>query len=264
MNYVNLGKSGLSVPVLGMGTWGDGFRLGDSFSKAVKALRKGIDLGMTLIDTAEIYGWKKDVKQGLGFSEKIVGEAIKGRRDEVFVATKVLSQNLAYDNVIKAAENSLSRLDIRTIDLYQIHQPNPNIPIKETMRAMEHLMDKGKIRSIGVCNFSLEQIKGAQESLSKYELASVQTKYNIINLGIEHNILPYCQQQKISVIAYSPLAQGMVLKGNIHILLKGIGRNCGKTPVQVALNWLITKPGVIAIPKTINIKHLLENVGAVY
>jgi len=255
MDYVMLGKSVLSVPVLGMGTWGDGFRPGGSVSRSVDALRKGLDLGMVLIDTAESYG--------LGFSEKVVGEAIKGRRDEVIVATKVSASNLGYDDILRSAEKSLKRLNTKFIDLYQVHSPSSSIPVDETMRAMEHLIDEGKIRSIGVSNFSVDQIKDAQEALSKCELASNQVKYSLLDREIEFDILPYCQREKITVIAYTPIAGGEVLTMRISGRLREIGDKYGKTSIQVALNWLLTKPGVIAIPKALNVAHLEENAGAV-
>lgn len=252
MKFVELGKTGIKVPVLGMGTWGDGFRLGHSFDRAVRVLRKGLDLGIGLIDTAEIYGFQKGVKldmvtaekYGLGYSEIIVGEAIKGCREEVFVATKVMDYNLGYDNLITACEKSLKRLHTKVIDLYQIHYPNPKISIKESMRAMEYLLDEGKILSIGVSNFSLQQLKEAQNALSKYEISSIQNKYNWSDRQVEKDILPYCQKNKITFIAFSPLAQGFL------------------KPVK-ALRWLINKPGVIAIPKTINPQHLVENLEAI-
>ena len=251
---MRLGKSGLHVPVLGMGTWGDGFRPGASVSRSVKALRKGLDLGMVLIDTAESYG--------SGFSEKVVGEAIKGRRDEVIVATKVSASHLGYDDVLRSAEKSLKHLNTEFIDLYQVHSPSSWIPVKETMKAMEHLIDEGKIRSIGVSNFSVDQIKEAQEALSKCDLVSNQVEYSLLDREIEYDILPYCQYEKITVIAYTPIKQGEVVTGRISGRLREIGDKYEKTPIQVALNWLLTKPEVIAIPKALKIEHLEENVGA--
>lgn len=255
MQYIVLGKTGITIPVLGMGTWGNGFRPGTSFSKSVEALQKGLDLGMTFIDTSESYG--------SGFSEKIVGQAIKGRRESVFVATKVSTNNFSYDNVLKAADKSLKRLDTNVIDLYQIHFRDSSVPVKETIKAMEHLVNKGKIRSIGVSNFSVEQTKEAQEALSKNEIASNQMEYSILNRKIEFDVLPYCQQQKITLIAYTPLASGNILKARISERLNEIGNRINKTPIQVALNWLITKPGVITIPKAVQIEHIKENAGAV-
>ncbi len=254
MDYVRLGKSGLSVPVLGMGTWGDGFIPGASVSRSVKALRKGLDLGMVLIDTAESYG--------SGFSEKVVGEAIKGRREEVIIATKVSASHLAYETVLRSAEKSLKRLNTEFIDLYQVHSPSSSIPVGETMRAMEHLIDEGKIGSIGVSNFSVEETKEAQEALSKCELVSNQVEYSLLDREIEFDVLPYCQREKITVMAYTPIAKGEVLTSRISVRLREIGDKYGKTPIQVALNWMLSKDEIIAIPKSLSIDHLRENAGA--
>jgi len=254
MDYVRLGKSGLSVPVLGMGTWGIGFLPGASVSRSVKALRKGLNLGMVLIDTAESYG--------SGFSEKVVGEAIKGRREEVIIATKVSASHLAYETVLRSAEKSLKRLNTGFIDLYQVHSPSSSIPVGETMRAMEHLIDEGKIGSIGVSNFSVEETKEAQEALSKCELVSNQVEYSLLNREIEFDVLPYCQREKITVMAYTPIAKGEVLTSRVSVRLREIGNKYGKTPIQVALNWLLSKDEIIAIPKSLSIDHLRENAGA--
>lgn len=255
MDYTELGKTGERIPVLGMGTYGDAFRQGDAYTKGVEALRRGIEFGMTLIDTAEIYG--------PGRSEEIVGEAVKGIRDRVFIATKVSPDNAAYDDLLKSAEKSLRRLNVSYIDLYQIHWWSSRIPVKETMRAMERLIDEGKIRYVGVSNFSVEQTQEAREALSKTDLVSNQVLYSLLERGIEIDLLPYCQTEKITVIAYAPIARGKIFRGRISRRLVEVGKKYGKTPVQVALNWLLTKPEVIAIPKAAKIEHIEENAGAV-
>lgn len=255
MEYKELGRTGVQVPVLGQGTYGSGFSFGGSLSNGVAALRRGIDLGMTLIDTAESYG--------AGRSEEIVGEAIKGLRDRVFLATKVSPENLSYDRVLRSAEKSLQRLGTRYIDLYQIHFPNPWVPIQETMQAMEHLVGEGKIRYVGVSNFSVKETREAQQALSETTLASNQVEYSLLERSIERDLLPYCQQEKITIIAYTPIARGYILQGEIGRRLREIGGRYGKTPMQVALNWLISKEGVIAIPKAARIEHVDENAGAV-
>ncbi len=255
MEYKELDRTGTHLPVLGLGTYGTGFSYGSSFSNSVDALRRGIDLGMSLIDTAESYG--------AGRSEEIVGEAIKGRRDQVFLATKVGPENVAYDRLLRSAEKSLKRLDTSYIDLYQIHFPNPWVPIQETMRAMERLVGEGKIRYVGVSNFSVKETHEAQQALSETTLASNQVEYSLIERSIEQDLLPYCQQEKITIIAYTPIARGFILQGEIGRRLREIGCRYNKTPIQVALNWLISKEGVIAIPKAVHIEHVNENVGAV-
>lgn len=250
MEFKSLGKSEVNVAALGMGTWNMNNPEGN-----VESLKKGIKMGMTFIDTAEMYG--------SGKSEEVVGKAIKGVRDKVFIATKVLPQNLRYDDLIAAADRSLKRLDISTIDLYQIHWSSTSVPIGESIRAMEHLVDKGKIRFIGVSNFSVRETKEAQDALSKYELVSNQVEYSLVERGIEADLLPYCQRENITVIAYTPLGHGRILHGNKGEDLRGVANKLGRTPIQVALNWLISKPGVTAIPKSSRIDHLEENFGAV-
>jgi diketogulonate reductase-like aldo/keto reductase len=255
VQYKELGQTGVQVPVLGQGTYGYGFSYGGSLTNSVNALRHGIDLGMTLIDAAESYG--------AGRSEKIVGEAIKGQRDKVFLATKVSPENLTYDRLLRSAEKSLQRLGTSYIDLYQIHFPNPWIPIQKTMQAMEHLIGEGKIRYVGVSNFSLKETHEAQQALSEATLASNQVEYSLMERRIEQNLIQYCQNEKITIIAYTPIARGYLLQGEIGQKLREVGRKYGKTPIQVALNWLISKEGVITIPKAVNIEHLNENIGAV-
>ena len=210
---------------------------------------------MTFIDTAEVYG--------SGRSEEVVGEAIKGLREKVFIATKVLPQNVKYDDLITAAERSLRRLEVATIDLYQIHWPSSSIPIGESMRAMEHLVDLGKIRYIGVSNFSVKETEEAQEALSKYGLVSNQVEYSLSERRVETDLLPYCQRERITVIAYTPLARGAFLQGRGGEELAQMGKRYAKTSIQVALNWLLSKPGVTTIPKSSKIDHLEENFGAV-
>ncbi len=254
MDYKTLGRTGVQIPVLGAGTYGEGFRPGGSFSQSVEALRRGFELGMTLVDTAESYG--------SGRAEEIVGEAVRGMRDNIFIATKVSPQNLAYEDVLKSAEKSLRRLNTTIIDLYQIHWPNPRIPVKETMKAMEHLLDKGKIKYVGVSNFSVKETEEARAAFSKTDLVSNQVEYNLLNREVELDLLPYCQREKITLIAYSPLAQGEILRSRITRKLQEMGEKYGKTPLQVALNWLITQPEVITIPKASKIEHVEENAGA--
>ncbi len=221
----------------------------------LRSLKLGIDLGMTFIDTAEGYGG--------GHSEELVGQAVRGIRDKVFIATKVSPENLPYDLVINAAEGSLRRLNTDYIDLYQIHWPNPAIPVSETMKAIERLIFDGKIRHIGVSNFSIREVKEASEALVSHVINSIQVEYNLFDRSIEEHILPYCEQKNITTIAYSPLDQGRVGSGDDKkIELQSIADKYNKTTAQIILNWLVSHPTVIVIPKASSEKHIRENAGS--
>lgn len=250
-----LGKTGVEVPAIGMGTWGiGGYSSPDTASdrEAILALRKGIELGMYLIDTAEMYGG--------GHTEEIVGEAIKPfAREQIFIVSKVLPENLHYADIIKAAENSLKRLQTDWMDLYLIHFPNPEVPLSETMEAMEKLVERNLVRFIGVSNFNVNQLKEAKSYLSKAEIVVNQVEYSLVNRNIEGDILPCCMQQQITIMAYTPLAKGRLTRNEF---LREIGEKYKKTAAQVALNWLIAKENVIAIPKAVKVEHLKENAGA--
>jgi len=286
MLYTSLGSTGLKVSQIGLGTWQFGTGLwgwGKDYGEqdAIESLRRGVELGVNFIDTAEIYG--------NGLSERIIGKAIKGMREQVVIATKVWSTHLTYNGVIKACERSLRRLDIKTIDLYQVHWPNPLIPISQTMKAMEKLVKEGKVNYIGVSNFSLKKLLKAQESLKRERIVSNQIKYNLIEREAEKELLPYAAKEKITVIAYSPLAQGLLTgkysaqkiprdtvrkinilfdKQNLIKLkplldtLRNIAARRNKTVTQVALNWLIKRPEVVAIPGVKNAQQAEENAGA--
>lgn len=286
MEYVELGRSGLKVSVIGLGTWQFGTKLwgwGKDFGEeeAITTVHRALDLGMNLIDTAEIYGGGK--------SEEIIGKAIANRREEVFIATKVWSTNLTYNGIMKAVERSLSRLGVKTIDLYQVHWPNPFVPLEQTMKAMEKLVKEGKIRCIGVCNFSLNLLKRAMYALSSEEIVSNQVEYNLLNRKIEFELLPFAKKEKITIIAYSPLARGALtgkylekeiprdllrrfdpmyspinkrrLRKVIEVLQR-IGERRGKDASQVALNWLIKDSTVVAIPGAKRPSQVERNAGA--
>ncbi len=252
MEHRLLGKTDERVPIIGMGTWAMGNRTaGEERAAELEALKRGIDLGMTLIDTAEMYGYGK--------SERLVAEAVLNRRDDVFIATKVSPEHFHHDDMLKSCEASLQRLSVKSIDLYQLHWPNPRIPIAETMRAMEKLVSQGKIRYIGVSNFSVEETMGAQESLSKNEIVSNQVMYSLTSRSIEHSLLSYCEREKITIIAYSPLNTGRLPQGRIP---KEILEKYNATPAQIMLKWLVQKETVIAIPKAAQAKHVEENAEA--
>ncbi len=249
MKLKKLGSTGVELPEIGMGTW--------QYKGSLEPLRRGMELGAFLIDTAEAYG-----------TEGTVGEAVRGQRARVFVATKVSPGHLRYKDVLQAAENSLHRLGIDYIDLYQVHWPSSSVPIEETMRAMEELVDMGKVRFIGVSNFSAREVEEAQRALTKNRIVSNQVVYSLSNRGIERELLPFCQRNDITVLAYSPLARGaltskpLLLNKNAMAILARIAGETGKTMAQVALNWCISKSHVIAIPKSNSARRVEENCGA--
>jgi diketogulonate reductase-like aldo/keto reductase len=261
VEFKKLGRSSVEIPVLGLGTWGiGGFssrRLGGE-DKEVRALRLGLELGMRFIDTAEMYAH--------GHSEDVVAMAVAAERENVFIATKVSPENLSYENVLRSCEASLKRLKTNYIDLYQIHWPNPRIPIGETMKAMERLVMEGKVREIGVSNFSLQQTHEAQKALSRKAIASNQVEYNLVERSIEEDLLPYCTKEHVTTIAYSPIARGHIPGGGREErwrVLDGLAERYEKTRAQIALNWLICKDQVVAIPKAGNLEHVKENAGSV-
>ncbi|MHA1596075.1 MAG: aldo/keto reductase [Candidatus Asgardarchaeia archaeon] len=215
-------------------------------------MRKAVSLGMWLIDTAEFYG--------AGHAEEVVGMAIEAfDRDEVFVVTKVWHTNLRYNDVIKAAERSLKRLKTDYIDLYLVHWPNPNIPLRETMKAMEKLVEDGMVLYVGVSNFDVSLMEEARSYFSHTDIVANQVKYNLLDRNVEKDVLPYCQEERITLIAYTPLEKGLLANDPF---LSEIGKKYGKTSAQVALNWLISKDMVVAIPKAIEMEHIEENAGA--
>ena len=259
MEFKRLGKTDVFVPALGLGTWEMGGRFHPDYSQdddAVEIIRYAVERGMSLIDTAEVYG--------AGHCEELVGEAIKRfPREKVFIATKVWPDNLRYEAVLKALERSLERLGTSYVDLYQVHWPNPFIPVRETMKAMEKLVDEGKVRFIGVSNFSVKELDEAVSHLSKYDIVSNQVLYNPMSRLIEEELLPFCKKNKITIIAYRPLGKGSLLKDPYRSRLEKLGRKYNKTPAQLIINWVIRHENVIAIPKTLKKSHLDELLGSV-
>ncbi|MGH6893978.1 MAG: aldo/keto reductase [Dongiaceae bacterium] len=240
-----LGRTGVRIPELGLGMW--------QYHAGPEPLRNGLDAGALFIDTAESYG-----------TEAVAAEAIAGRRGEVFLATKVSATHLRRADVFNAADQSLRRLRTDRIDLYQVHEPNDEIPIEETIGALEDLVDAGKVRFIGVSNFSLAQLQRAQRAARRYPIVSNQVRLNIIDRTVALELLPYCQANDVTVIAYSPLARGFrhVLDCDPEGVLQELANATGRTPVQVALNWCLCLDGVVTIPKGNSVKHVLENCGA--
>jgi diketogulonate reductase-like aldo/keto reductase len=261
MEFKELGRSGTKIPVLGLGTWGiGGFSSMHAVedSESIEALRLGFKLDMRFIDTAEMYA--------RGHSEEVVAKAVQDQRANVFIATKVSPEHLSREAVLRACESSLWRLRTDYIDLYQVHWPNPRIPISETMKAMEQLVSEGKVRNIGVSNFSRHQTQEAQTVLSRASLASNQVEYSLLERSIEDELLPYCERERITIIAYSPIAKGEIARGKggeRWRVLDHVASENEKTRIQAALNWLISKSPVVAIPKAGSQKHVVENAGSV-
>ena len=216
------------VPEIGLGTW--------RYTGGPEPLRRGVELGANLIDTAEMYR-----------TEAAVGEAIAGIRDKVIVATKVLGSNLRYDEVLKAAEKSLRLLAVDKVDLYQIHWPNPRVPIAETMRAMDRLVSDGRVEHVGVSNFSVDEMREAQAAMPNVPIVSNQILYNLRRRSAERDVIPYCRRNDITVIAYSPLHEGALAGDRGGRIRRALGRNrdnevleeiageVGKTVAQIAL-----------------------------
>jgi len=287
MRYIKLGKSDLKVSVIGLGTgqfgskaWGYGVRYGDQ--EIMRIIQRAVELGINVFDTAETYGYGK--------SEILLGKVLKDYdRDNFVIITKVAPWNLRFNDVIKAAERSLRRLNIKTIDLYLIHYPDPLIPMKETFRAMEKLVKEGKVRYIGVSNFNYYLLKKTEGLLSSTEIIANEIEYNILSRKAERRTIPYCLEKRIAIIAYSPLAGG-VLTGKyspnnlprdrarafnflaskrvlekaqpIFQIMKEIAEEKGATLSQIALSWIVSRPLHIAIPAALSIKEVKENAKA--
>ncbi len=237
---------GRAVPVLGQGTW----RMGDERARTadeVKSLQAGLDLGMTLIDTAEMYG--------NGASEAIVGQAVKGRRDEALIVSKVLPSNASRDGTAAACERSLRHLGVDHIDLYLLHWRG-GYPLAETVAAFEALKKAGKIGAWGVSNFDVDDMEELLAVPGGKNVAANQVLYNLQRRGIEFDLLPWCQKRGVAVMAYAPLDGSGLLRNPdlVHI-----AKAHQATPAQIALAFLKTRPGVISIPKTGSAQRTREN-----
>ena len=258
MRYRTIGADQTRVPAVGIGCMGLGGYFAPDPSmdaETVATLRLAFDQGMTLVDTAEGYA--------VGHSEELVGQAIKGRRHNIYVATKVSPEHLCRTDLITSVEASLKRLCTDWIDLYQVHWPNPKVPIDETMGALEALVRAGKIRHIGLSNFSLKELQNAQSCLGDEAIAAVQVEYNLFDRSIERVLLPYCQEHGIAVVAYSPLDQGHICGGPQRCArIEPVAKRNDCTVAQLALAWLIQKPDVLAIPKAAKPAHAISNAAA--
>ena len=237
---------GATVPLVGQGTWhmGEGH---DPAAAEADALRLGLDLGMTLIDTAEMYGD--------GGAERVVGQAIAGRRSEVFLVSKVYPQNANRRSMLRSCEASLKRLGTDCIDLYLLHWRG-RTPLAETIGEFEQLRAAGKIARWGVSNFDVDDM----EELGGAAVASNQVLYNPEARGIEFNLLPWCAARQLPVMAYSPVGQAGALLD--HPVLHAIAAKHGATPAQVAIAWSIRLPGIISIPKASDRTHVRANAAA--
>ena len=249
------GWTGVEVPIIGQGTWmidGDP----ETESRAIQTLRLGLDLGMSHIDTAEMYGE--------GNVEELVGKAIAGRRDEIFLVSKVLPSNASYDGTLKACERSLKRLKTDWLDLYLLHWRG-SYPLSETMRAMEKLVAEGLVKYIGVSNFDVEDLIEVEQVLQTEQIACNQVLYNLRDRGIERRLLPYCSKKRIAVVGYASFGHGNFPSPSSREgkLLIEIGRRHNRTPKQVALNYLTRHPSTFAIPKTTRSERVKENSGGV-
>lgn len=237
-----LGNTNVQLPEVGLGTW--------KYQGGIEPLRRGIAMGAYLIDTAESYG-----------TEEVVGEAVKGVRHSVFLATKASPRHFKYQALLQAADRSLQRLRTDYIDLYQLHWPNYSVPIEETMAAMERLVELGKVRFIGVSNFSASELRMALAALSHNRIVSNQVRYNLVERTIEGNLLPYCQQNQITMIAFSPLATGFhhIKRRDPRNVLGHVAAEVHKTEAQVALNWCLRHDSLVAIPKAASPDHVVQN-----
>ena len=244
------GATGVAVSVIGQGTW----HMGESRRTEraeIASLRLGLELGLTHIDTAEMYGD--------GGAERIVAQAIKGHpRDALFIVTKVLPSNASYAGTIKGCEQSLKRLGTGHVDVYLVHWWSGQHPIADTMRAMETLVKRGLTRFVGVSNFDVAQMRQAQAALGSARLACNQVLYHLRDRAIERDLLPHCEREKVAIVGYTPLARGGFMRDEVVEVAKARGR----TPRQVALNFLTRRASLFTIPKASQPEHVRENAGA--
>lgn len=241
--------SGRDIPALGIGTWNMGESKAEE-AQEVASIRKAVELGMTVVDTAEMYAD--------GRSEEIVGKAIADLRDEVFLVSKVYPFNASATGTIEACERSLKRLGVDHLDLYLLHWRGSH-PLEETVAAFEKLKQSGKIRDWGVSNFDTDDMEELFEVENGRNCAVNQVLYNLSRRGVEYDLLPWCQEKGVPLMAYSPIEQGRIL--NNHELIR-IAKAYQATPAQVALAFLLERDGVLAIPKSAKPERVEENRGA--
>ncbi len=253
MKHKPFGTTGVDLPVMGQGTW----NMPDSGSarrEARRAIERGIELGMTHLDTAEMYG--------AGAVEEFLGEAIWGiPREKLFIATKVLPSNATYQGTLEAAQRSLERLRCDYLDLYLLHWPGSH-PLEETMHALEALVERGTTRFVGVSNFETDLMLEAASYL-RVPLACNQVLYHLGERGVEHELIPAARQRGIGIVAYTPFGRGGFLRAaKGRAVLESVARKHGATPRQVALAFLTREQNVFAIPKAAQVAHVEENAAA--
>ncbi|MBI3272643.1 MAG: aldo/keto reductase [Planctomycetes bacterium] len=251
MQHRALGRTKASVPVIGQGTWA----MESQPDASIAALRRGLELGLTHIDTAEMYG--------AGKVEELVGRAVRGRRDEVYLVSKVLPSNATYDGTLRACERSLKRLGTERLDLYLLHWRD-RLPLEPAIRAFEKLEGDGRIRAWGVSNFDVADLEEALSIAGSGRIACNQVLYHVKERAIEHAVIPWCERHGVAVVGYSPFGEGDFPgpESAGGRALAEVARRRGATPRQVALAFLIRRDSLFAIPKASRIEHVEENAGA--
>ena len=247
------GSTGVAVPVIGQGTWQ---MEDDDAQGAIRALRAGLDLGLTHLDTAELYG-RGEVEEAL------VSKALEGRRDEVFLVSKVMPSNATLKGTLAACERSLKRLRTDRLDCYLLHWPGSH-PLEGTVRAFEQLVKDGKIRSWGVSNFAVDELEEVLALAGPGRIACNQVLYHLEERAIEHAVVPWCEARGVAVVAYSPFGNGQFPSPDSAggRVLAAIARAHGATPHQVALQFLVRRPSLFAIPKASDVAHVRDNASA--
>ena len=248
-----LGQSGIEISAIGQGTGiHHSLTNREMYRELESTIRSGIDMGLTFIDTAPVYGD--------GASEAVIGKALKGIRHGVVLATKVSPENLSATGIKNSVEGSLRRLQTDRIDLLQVHWPNPQIPISETLLGLKDMVQEGLVRYVGICNFSFKDTQEIHQQLTSKFLVSAQVEYNLFDRSIEREFLPYGQQEGISIIAYSPLHRGRIVANRKqYAVLQEIANTYHKTPAQIVLRWLTGHLPVVVIPNTTNGPRMKEN-----
>lgn len=248
------GATGIELPAIGQGTWNLP-ESGAKLKEAQRAIRRGIELGMTHIDTAEMYG--------AGRVEELLGETIRGiPRDRLFITTKVLPSNASHQGTLRAAERSLQRLGLEYVDLFLLHWPGSH-PLEATMRAFDKLVEDGKTRFVGVSNFEASEMREAASYLRVAHLACNQVLYHLCERGVEHDLLPEARRSGIAIVGYTPFGRGAYLRGvRSRETLERVGAKHGATLPQVALAFLTRDPVLFTIPKAARVEHVEENAGA--